>query len=148
MNRHQVNTPPTDMMRRRTPLRFWGRFLWSGKSVMIHTDSPAILWAAKEVGLIAQRDLEQEVEMRWEVVSEPAGEPCLDYKCGVIVDHHSFYLDMGARQWFAFDRKTGDGAGFVVLSDPDQSRTPNAGMYLRAIAHYLGECLRPELERS
>src|SRR5271154_5340423 len=120
MNRHQMDTSPTDMMRRRTPLPLSGCFLWREKTVTIYADSAAILWAAEEAGLIRQKGLERKTDMRWEIVSEQAGAANGGRECNVSIDHHSLYLNMGSEQWFAFDLETGDGAGFVVLSDRDQ----------------------------
>lgn len=136
------------MMRRRTPLSLWGRFLCSGKFVTIHADSEAILWAAEEAGLIRQKGLESKTDMRWEIVSEQAGGAGLEHECKVTLDQHSLYLNIGPEQWFAFDLETGDGAGFVVLSDPDQARDVNALPYLQAVASNVGACLGSEHERN
>lgn len=135
MKRQQIDMPPTDMMRRRTLLPFWGRFAWSDNVVGIRTDSPAILWAAEEIGLRLQEGPERKPAMQWEIVSEQIGELTgKDLKCDVTIDHHAVYLDMGPGEWFAFDLETGEGAGFIVLSNPDEHRDPHAVLYLRAIA--------------
>src|SRR5271170_471697 len=133
--RHQTDDQPTDMMCRRTPLPFRECFLWLGTVVTIRTDSPAILKAAEGAGLVPQRQSEQEPGMRWEIVGEQRGTTVVeDWECEVTLDTHSLYLGMSAEQWFAFDLKTGDGAGFVVVSDNDRLSDLNAELYLRAIA--------------
>src|SRR5271170_5984344 len=95
MNRHQMDNPPTDMMRRRTPLPFCGFFLWSGQSVTIRADSAAILRAAEDVGLVAQKGFQRESDMRWEIVTERHGViPLDDFECKTTVHQRSIYLDM------------------------------------------------------
>jgi hypothetical protein len=132
---------PTDMMHRRSQLPYRCCFFWLGTNVTICTDAPAILRAVEKLELRPQGDSEQVKAMRWEIVGElqPA-ELAEDWECEVKVDEHSFYLSMGPRQWFAFDRDTGDGAGFAVIADPDRPDDPNAENYLHAVLEAVGAC--------
>jgi hypothetical protein len=58
---------------------------------------------------------------------------------------NTLYLDMGPRQWFAFDSETGNGAGFVAMADSDEIVNQNATHYLRTItAHAVADMLRIE----
>ena len=149
MDRHETSTAPTDMMHRRTPLTFRGRFLWLGTSLTIQTDSQAILRAAEAAGLLPQDDCERESQMRWEIATEPHGEaPTNDWACKVTVDNHSLFLSMGTRQWFAFDFESGDGAGFVATCDAGAFCDSNAVKYLLEIVDHIGNCLQAKLERS
>jgi hypothetical protein len=134
---------PTDMMHRRSQLLFRGCFFWLGTNVTICTDLPDVLDAAEKAGLRLRRDSEQVKAMRWEIVGElQATEPAQDWECEVTLDDHSLYLSMGPRQWFAFDRDTGDGAGFAAIANPDRPSEPNAERYLRAVLETVGTCLQ------
>jgi|SRR5579862_8672416 len=145
----QFATSPTDMMHRRTPLPFCGRFLWLGASVTIHTDSPAILRAAEETGFLPQIDAERQPDMRWEIASErTSAAPAYEGASKVTIDNHSLFLSMGREQWFAFDFESGDGAGFVAVTDRGLSGDRNAAQYLFEIACHVGNCLRTASERS
>jgi hypothetical protein len=98
MGFNEICSAPTDMMHRRTPLPFRGRFLGLGTSVTIQTDSPTILRAAEAVGFLLQDDVEQESQLRWEIVSEsPGTTPAKDWEGKVTVDNHSLFLSMGVR---------------------------------------------------
>jgi hypothetical protein len=44
---------------------------------------------------------------------------------------------MGPRQWFAFDSETGNGAGFIVISNPDELVNQNAIQYFRAVTSHV-----------
>jgi hypothetical protein len=145
----QIDHQPTDMMHRRTFLPFHGHFLWFGTPVTIRTDSQAILSAAEEAGLVVQKGLEQEPSLRWEIVVEKHGEATAGpWECEVTRDSNSLYLSMGFQQWFAFDLETGDGAGFVVISDPDRLRDPNAESYLRVVVDNVKINLQRELQEN
>jgi hypothetical protein len=149
MNRHEVAFQPTDTMHRRTPLSFSGKFLWLEETVTICTDSPVILRAAEEIGLVPLKEPDQQSAMRWDLVSEPTGAAGIeDWDCKVTVDQHSLYLTMGPRQWFAFDLETGEGAGFVVITDVAGRSDPNGVLYLLSLVYNVGACLRPRLLRS
>lgn len=149
MDSYEINTAPTDMMHRRTPLTLCGRFLWRGTLLTIRTDSQAILRAAEVAGLQPQDDYGQELQMRWEIATEPSGDaPTNDWACKVTVDNHSLFLSMGAEQWFAFDFESGDGAGFVAAWDAGASCDPNALKYLLEIVCHIGNCFQTKLERS
>jgi len=149
MDSHSSVDAITDMMHRRTPLPFCGRFLWLGSSVTIQTDSQAVLRAAEGMGFLPHGDLEQESQIRWEIVTEPTSTPqASDCKCKVTIDNHSLFLSMGAGQWFAFDFESGDGAGFVVIPNPGASTDANAVKYLSEIACQVGNCLQPASDRS
>ena len=63
MDPRETSTAPTDMMHRRTPLTFRGRFLWLGTSLTIQTDSQSILRAAETAGLLPQDDCERESQI-------------------------------------------------------------------------------------
>src|SRR5262249_50412367 len=108
-----------------------------------------ILWAAERAGFLPEEDLEHESQIRWEIVSEPTSTPQAgDWKCKVTIDNHSLFLSMGEAQWFAFDFASGDGAGFVVISDRCASSDANAAKYFLEIACHVGNCLRPLSGRS
>lgn len=150
MDSYEISAAPTDMMQRRTPLRLPRRFLWLGTSLTIQTDSQEILRAAESVGLLLrQDDCERESQMRWEIATEPS---CVaatnDWPCKVTVDNHSLFLDMGARQWFAFDFESGEGAGFVAAWDGGASCDPNALKYLLEIVCHIGNCLQAKAGRG
>lgn len=150
MNPQEVLDQPADLMRRRIPLLFHGHFLWLGAAVDIYTDSPTVLSAAEEAGFLPrQEEVQDEPEMRWQIVSELPGLVLSDgWTCKVTVDNNSLFLSMGAGQWFAFDFETGDGAGFVIVPDPWVSYETNAERYLLEIAHHVGNCLQAKPERS
>jgi hypothetical protein len=141
--RLEIDHEPTDMMCRRTPLLLRERFLWFDTTMMICTDSAAILHAAEKVGFVRWRGPEEEPSMRWEIASvHPRAATVKDWECKVTLDAHSLYLSMGLEQWFAFDLETGDGAGFVIS---DSNRPLNVELYLRAVAYNVGACLRLKL---
>jgi hypothetical protein len=149
MGFNEICSAPTDMMHRRTPLPFRGRFLGLGTSVTIQTDSPTILRAAEAVGFLLQDDVEQESQLRWEIVSEsPGTTPAKDWEGKVTVDNHSLFLSMGAEQWFAFDFESGEGAGFVAACDSSVFCDPNGERYLFEIACHVGNCLQAKPQRG
>lgn len=136
------------MMHRRTLLPFNGRFLWFGLTITICTDSPAVLNAAEAAGLVMQSGSGQESGPRWDIAAEHRGESRAEpWECKLTRDSNSLYLSMGSQQWFALDLETGDGAGFVIVSDPDRPRDPNAEVYLGTVLENVGVALRPELEK-
>lgn len=137
-----------DLMRRRTPLLFSKRFVWRSISVEICTDSTAILSAAEGAGFLPECCVERPPEMRWEIVSEMRVSLSSNWSCRVTVDNHSFFLSMGTGQWFAFDFGTGDGAGFVVVSDQEAHPSANVERYLREILHHIADPVHQEMERS
>lgn len=135
------------MMHRRTLLPFNGHFLWFGIAITICTDSSAVLNAAEAAGLLRQRGSGRERELRWDIVREQDGEATTGpWEFKVTRDSHSLYMSMGSQQWFAFDLETGDGVGFVTISDPNRPRDVNAELYLRTILENVGVALQPELE--
>jgi hypothetical protein len=149
MESYEISTAPTDMMHRRIPLPFRGRFLWLGTSLTIKTDSQAILRAAEGVGFLQQDNFERELQMQWEIATEPSCEAATnDWACKVTVDNHSLFLSMGVGQWFAFDFESGEGAGFVTACDASATCDSNAAKYLLEIVSHIGHCLRGRSERS
>ena len=86
--------------------------------------------------------------MRWEIVGTMVGRPTTTWPCNVALTDHSLYLSMGPEQWFAFDLKTCDAAGFVLIHDSDSECDTNAERYLTAVALNLGVSMRTDLEQS
>jgi hypothetical protein len=149
MNSHPLDDLPTDMMCRRSALDLCGRFLFLGSTVTISTNCASILVAAQQAGFVLLSGTEQGPGMRWEIVGTPSGAVMVeDWECNETLDDHALYLSMGPEQWFALDLDTYEGAGFVVVSDPDRPRDPNAGLYLLAVAYKVEACLSTELKKS
>jgi len=149
MNNHQLDHLPTDMMCRRTPLDLCECFLFFGTTVTINTNCASVLRGAKEAGFAPLLDRKRRPGIGWEIVGTQSGTaPVEDWKCKVTLDDHTLYLSMGSEQWFAFDLETYEGAGFVVVSDPDRPSDPNAGLYVLALASNVGAWLRTEMKKS
>jgi|SRR5271165_655312 len=149
MNSPELDHLPTDMMCRRTVLDLCGHFLFYDTTVTIRTNCVCILAAAEEAGFVTLRGIEQEPGSSWEIVGTlPDTTAVEDWECKATHDDHSLYLSMGPEQWFGFDLETGEGAGFVVVSDPDLPSDRNVGLYLLAVAYNVRAYLRTELKRS
>ena len=149
MNSYGLDHLPTDMMCRRTSLDLCGRFSLFETTITISTNCASILVAAEEAGFVPLRGSEREPGIRWEIACTLPGAAMVEgWECKATRDDHSLYLSMGPEQWFAFDLETCEGAGFVVVSEPDQPSDPNAGSYLLAVAYNVEACLRAELKRS
>src|SRR5271154_4161397 len=149
MNSHELDHLPTDMMCRRTALDLCGCFLFFGTTVTISTNCASILVAAQEAGFVPLSGTEQEPGMRWEIVGTLSGAAVVeDWECDETLDDHALYLSMGPEQWFALDLDTYEGAGFVVVADPDRPSDSNPGPYLLAVACDIGACLNTELKKS
>lgn len=149
MNSPELDHLPTDMMCRRTVLDLCGHFLFFDTTVAIRTNCVSILVAAEEAGFVPLRGMEQEQCPSWEIVGTlPDRVTVEDWECKATLDDHSLYLSMGPEQWFGFDLETGEGAGFVVVSDPDLPSDHNIELYLLAVAYNLRACLRTDLKRS
>jgi hypothetical protein len=144
----------TDIMHRRTALPMTGCFHRLDSTVTIRTNASIVLQAAVEAGLTEQAEQTEQTEqtetaLLWEIVAEAwdkhANEP---FAYRAIESAGTVYLDMGPRQWFAFDTETGCGAGFVVLFESAEETARNVAACLRAIAAHANRApLKEESER-
>jgi hypothetical protein len=145
---HPIDYQPTDMMHRRTSLPFFESFRFLGVPVTVRTNTPAILTAAKNAGLIQQQGQQLEHAMQWDIVGENGAEMIGDWQCEISLDAQSLYLSMGPYQWFAFDLETGEGSGFIIVPDLSSAAGLNTRSFVRAVVDNVGPHLREEFTKS
>ena len=138
---------PTDMMCRRTPLPLHSRYHLLQTTIEIATNRTEVLAASGPACFLPSIDTRGISAMRWEVVGT-TGVIAAEWTCGVILETHSLYLSMGPEQWFACDLETGEGAGFIVISDSEATPGRNAERYMQSIAYYVGAWLQGDLEMA
>ncbi|MBB6146607.1 hypothetical protein HNQ77_004586 [Silvibacterium bohemicum] len=128
----------TDLMHRRVRLAECGRFSWSGALVALSTNSASVLRAAEHAGFTKQESVDDQA-YRWEITAESSVDDAAgDCTCQVFRDARSIYVSVGHTQWFAFDRATGDGAGFVTIGKHPTHTDANLTLYFRALVDALG----------
>ncbi len=121
-------------MLRRVPLNFRAAFLWHSVPVRIVTNSYPILQAAAAAGLTHIQKAHARSLSCWEVtVEEDSAAPSLACTAQVWRNDESVFIEIAQRQWFAFDAKSGDGAGFLATRAPELA----AHEYIEAILKYL-----------
>lgn len=127
-------------MHRRTDLPFSGRFSLRGHDIDLRTNSPVVLSSAVAAGLTASSRAESPSGLQWEIVAELPGDNACTLQTREVVRHaRSIYLGMGPYQWFAFDRDSGVGAGFVTADETDSQ---SISLYLRAVIETISGSLR------
>jgi hypothetical protein len=125
---------PTDLLHRRVPLNLRAAYLWQSVPVRIVTNSRAILQAAAAAGLTPIQETHARSRFCWEVtVEEDSAAPGPACTAQVWRNDQSVFIEIAQRQWFAFDAKSGDGAGFLAAQAPELA----AHEYIEAILRSL-----------